>query len=471
MRFDSKSITVRLTLGLGLIALFVFVAAGVLLQRAFARDLAETDRQELRGKLSIVQHFIGEFAPVRDIQGLKHHLDDLRIGHSRLTVRILDFSGSDIYRGTGLPVDEAFDANGFGHAQGANGASFDTVQAVLGTDSPWPGGRVVLGLDSRPRDEMLARHRNSLIGVCVLGIVLAAGLSFIAAWRGLAPVKRLSLQARSITAHSLSVRLVDGQDATELEGLIEAFNAVLDRLETAYRQVEAFSANVAHELRTPLASLVSGSQVMLSGVRTASELKEAIASNLEDLQQMSQLVNDMLFLARADQGDRAQGLERTDLAAEADRTLKYCEPLLEHGGLTATRVGAASIDCNPALLRRALVNLLVNAIRHTYRGQHIEVAIEVLPAGARLSVKNPGLPIPERIKAHMFDRFFRADDARARTGESHGLGLTIVAAIARMHGGSVFAEYGGGANCVGFVIPGVAPGPTAAAPARNNAVA
>lgn len=471
MKFNSRSITVRLTLGLGLIALLVFVAAGVLLQRAFVRDLAEADRQELRGKLGVVQHFIGEFARAGDIQVLNHHLDDLRIGHSRLSIRVLGSDASDVYRGAGLPVDEAFDAGGFGRVQRADGVWFDTVQQVLGSDSPWPGGRVVLGLDSRPRDAMLAGHLNNLIGVCVLGIVLTAGLSFVATWRGLAPVKRLSLQAGKITAHSLSLRLIDGQDATELIGLIEAFNAVLDRLETAYRQVEAFSANVAHELRTPLASLVSGSQVMLSGIRSAGELKEAIASNLEDLQQMSQLVNDMLFLARADQGDRAQGVARTGLAAEADRTLKYCEPLLEQGGLTATRVGEASVDCNPALVQRALVNLLVNAIGHTNRGQRIEVTIEARHADVRLSVKNPGLPIPEHVRARMFDRFFRADDARARAGEVHGLGLTIVAAIARMHGGTVFAEYGGGANCIGFVIPGIAPGPTVAAAARNISIA
>ena len=469
MKLDSRSIAVRLTLGLGLIALIVFVVAGVLLQRTLARDLAEADRQELRGKLGVVQHFFGEFARERDIQVLRHHLDDLGIGHSRLSIRVLASDASDVYRGAGLPVHENFDARGFGDVLRADGTRFETMQLVLGTESPWPGGRVVLGLDTRPRDQLLARHRNALIGVCALGVALTVGLSAMATWRGLAPVKRLSTQAGNITAHSLSIRLIDHHDAAELEGLVVAFNAVLDRLETAYQQSEAFSANVAHELRTPLATLVSGSQVMLSGNRTANELKEAIASNLEELQQMSQLVNDMLFLARADQGNRAQGLERTDLAAEADRTLKYCEPLLEQGGLTATRAGAASIDCNPALVRRALVNLLVNAIRHTNHGQHIEVAIEVRRADVALMVKNPGLPIPERIRARMFDRFFRADDARARAGESHGLGLTIVAAIARMHGGTVFAEYGGGANCVGFVIPGVAPGPPAAAAARNMA--
>ena len=453
MKLNSRSIAVRLTLGLGLIALVVFVAAGGLLQRALVHELAKADREELRGKLVVIQHFIGEFARARDVQVLQHHFDDLRIGHGRLSIRVLAADASDVYRGAGLPVDAAFDARGFGHVLRADGARFDTIQVVLGTDSPWPGGRVVLGLDTRPRDQLLARHRNALIGVCALGVALTVGLSALATWRGLAPVTRLSTQAGSITAHSLSIRLIDHHDAAELEGLVAAFNAVLDRLETAYRQIEAFSADVAHELRTPLATLVSGSQVTLSGTRTASELKEVIASNLEELQQMSQLVNDMLFLARADQGDRARELEPTELAAEADQTLKYCEPLLEEGGLTATLVGAASIACNPALVRRALVNLLVNAIRHTDRGGRIVVAIEVHGANVKLFVENPGPPIPERIKAHMFDRFVRADGARARAGESHGLGLTIVAAIARMHGGTVFADYTSKANRIGLVIP------------------
>ena len=453
MKLNSRSIAVRLTFELGLIALIVFLAAGVLLQRVLTRELAEADRKELRGKVVVVQHLIGEFAQTLDVQLLQHHFEDLRIGHSRLSIRVLAADGSDVYRGAGLPVDEAFDAEGFGQVLRVDGTRFDTMQLALRADSPWPGGRAVLGLDTRPREELLTRHRNALIGVGTVAVVLALGLSALTAWRGLAPAKRLSTLASSITAQSLSIRLTDHQDAAELDGLVAAFNAVLDRLEKAYRQVEAFSANVAHELRTPLATMVSGSQVTLSGNRTAIELREVIASNLEELQQMSQLVSDMLFLARADQGDRARELKPTELAVEADWTLKYCEPLLADGELTAKLVGAASIVCNPGLVRRALVNLLVNAIRHTDRGGHIVVAIEVQRTDVKLSVTNPGPPIPELIKAHMFDRFFRADGARARTGENHGLGLTIVAAIARMHGGTVFAEHTGNANRIGFVIP------------------
>lgn len=447
------SIAVRLTLGLGLISVLMFTAAGLLLQRTLAGQLQQADRQELRGKVGVVRHFIDEFARERDLAALRHHFDDLLIGHKRLSIRVRASDASDVYRGTGLPVDGAADADGFGLAVSADGTPFETLHGRLGTDSPWPGGMIVLGLDMRPRDDLLWRHRNALVGICALGVALTVALSAMATWRGLAPVKRLSQQASRITAHSLDMRLLDHHNATELDGLVEAFNAVLDRLEAAYRQMEAFSANVAHELRTPLATLVTGSQLMLSGPRTASELKEAIGSNLEELQQMSQLVNDMLFLARADQGNRASGLTPVDLAAEADRTLKYCQPLLDDAGLTATRVGAAVLDCNAALMQRALVNLLVNAIRHTDRGQCIVVRIEAQGARVRLSVENPGPPIPDHIRARMFDRFFRGDDARARAGESHGLGLTIVAAIARMHGGTVFADHADNNNRVGLVIP------------------
>jgi two-component system heavy metal sensor histidine kinase CusS len=448
-----RSIAVRLTAGLGVIALVVFAGTGVFLQRTLERSLTAVDRQELLGKLDTIRHFIDESSRTGDLQNLSHHLDDLRIGHRRLSIRVLASDGTDYYRGTGLPVATTIDSSGFGRVLRDDGVPFDTLQAELGSESPWPGGRIVLGLDARPREQLLARHQSTLTIVGALAIVLMVFLGAIAAWRGLAPVSRLSQQAGRITAHSLGARLVDHHDASELVGLVMAFNAVLDRLEAAYHQMESFSANVAHELRTPLATLISSSQLMLSGRRTVEDLEETIGSNLEEIERMSQLVNDMLFLAGADQGERAQELALVDLAAEADRTLNYCEQLLREGGLTGSRIGQAAIECNPALVQRALVNLIANAIRHTESGQRIVVAIESLATGIRLSVENPGPEIPVDVRAHMFDRFFRADGARARATGGHGLGLTIVAAVARMHGGTVFVERTSAANCVGLMIP------------------
>lgn len=453
MRPASKSIAVRLTVGLGLIALVAFGTAGLVLQSALEQALTQVDRLELRGKLGVVQHFIDESARARDPQALGHHLDDLRMGHSRLSIRVLASDGTDGYRGAGLPVATVSDRHGFGRVVREDGVPFDTLQAELGNESPWPGGRIVLGSDTRPRDQLLERHRNTLIVVWALAVLLTVLLSALATWRGLAPVSRLSQQAGSITAHSISTRLVDRHDASELEGLVMAFNAVLDRLEAAYRQMETFSANVAHELRTPLAALVTSSQLMLSRTHTVRDLEETMGSNLEELERMSQLINDMLLLASAEQGERAQGLVQVNLAMEADSVLKYCEALFEEGGLIGARIGEASIECNPALMRRALLNLVLNAIHHTDRGQRIVVAIDSLDTEARISVANPGPEIPDHIKAGMRDPHFRTDGSRTHSGDRHGLGLPIVAAIARMHGGTVFAEYTGSANRIGLAIP------------------
>ena len=458
MTLYPSSISARLTVGLGLIAVMVFSTTGLLLQQSLAKELKNAARDELKGKVGVVRHFIDEYARANDLPALRHHLDDMLIGHKGLSIRIRSSDTIDVYRGAGLPVAAVSDVQGFGLARNKNGTDFETLRAPLGPDSPWPGGAIELGLNTQPREELLRRHRNALVGIGALGLALTVTLGAVATWRGLAPVKRLSRQAGRITAHSRDIRLTDPHDAAELDGLVKSFNAGLDRLDAAYRQMEAFSANVAHELRTPLATLISGSQLMLLEPRSVSELKELVGSNLEELQQMSQLVNDMLFLARADQGDRANGLAITDLAAEADRTLRYCEPLLDDAGLTATRIGSASFRCNTALIQRALVNLIVNAVQHTERGLSIVVRIEREGATVRISVENPAPSIPETTRVRMFDRFFRGDDARSWAGESHGLGLTIVAAVARMHGGTVFTDRAGDHNRVGLAVPGAQPG-------------
>ena len=453
MTLRPGSITARLTLGLGVIALGVFSVSGVLLHRSLASDLAAADLESLHGKTQLVLHFIDEARKSQDAETLKHHLGDLSMGHVGLHIWLQSASGDTVYGGA-LPAPAADPETAqFTRVALGDGARLDALDTRLPDLPPWPRGLVRVGIDTQPRLRLLAIHRNTLLSVCALGIVLTVVLSGLAIGRGLATVKRLSADASEITPEQLDKRLSDTPNDHELEGLVQAFNAVLDRLEAAYAQMEAFNANVAHELRTPLATMINGIQVTLSGRRANEELKEALASTLEDLEQMNALVSDMLFLARADRGHRAQGLESVDLGAEADRTLRYCDALLQEAGVSARRVGAAVVSCNPPLIHRALVNLLLNAIRYTPRGKEVLVEIEPSTACVRIAVFNPGLEIATAVHARMFDRFFRADTTPARAGEGQGLGLSIVAAIARMHGGRVFAEFTGAGNRIGLEIP------------------
>ena len=238
---------------------------------------------------------------------------------------------------------------------------------------------------------------------------------------------------------------------------MRSFNRTLERLQAAYQQMEGFNADVAHELRTPLATLINGAQVMLSSPRNAAELRDALESNLEELEDLKKLVNDMLFLARADRGELAADLAPVSLAAEARRVAEYYEATLDEHGVRLRCEGDATVAANPGLVRRALANLISNAIKATPAGHDIVLRCSASPAGARVEVRNPGPPIPPADLPRIFDRFFRSGQARAPRSEGHGLGLAIVRAIARMHGGDVDAVSDLHGTVVGITLRGPVP--------------
>ena len=446
----------RLIVAVSAIALLVFATAGLLLHHALAREFAQASHEELRGKVEVVRHYIDEARPTNDVEGLRHRLDDLLIGHNEFRVWLQSTDGTIDYGGSRGKLVERLGVSGHVRILDEAGVPMNAIDTTFLDTSPLPPLKLRVAIDNRPREKLLLTYRNVVIVVCLLGIFLTIGLSALATWFDLAPVKRLSVEATKITPTSMSLRLSNDNVDAELQGLVSTFNTVLDRLDGAYRQMESFNADVAHELRTPLATLISGTQLVMSGDVPAAELRETLASNLEDLEQLRDMINDMLFLSRADQGDRAQGLEHADLAAEADRMIEYYEPVLAEAQVNAVREGSGSALCNPALIRRALANLLSNAIKHTNPGQRIVVKLESTRGRVRVSVFNPGVPIAPQVAARMFDRFYRADEARARVGESHGLGLAIVRAIASMHAGSVFVEPQSGGNAVGLELSNIA---------------
>jgi two-component system heavy metal sensor histidine kinase CusS len=271
-------------------------------------------------------------------------------------------------------------------------------------------------------------------------------------------LQRLSAEARALRPKTLSQRLQVERLPVELEGLTVAFNGALGRLEDAYTQLEGFNADVAHELRTPLANLIGGTQVALSRPRSAAEFRETLQSNLEELERLRSIVNDMLFLARADQGEAATGLAAADVAHEVAVTIEFFEPLLDETGATVAIEGElrAQATMNIALFRRALSNLLQNAIEHSGAGGRLVVTITQRAGATWIAVTNPGTPIGDVHLPRLFDRFYRVDSARHDAGElhGHGLGLAIVKAVATMHGGSTLATSGDGVTTIAFSVVG-----------------
>jgi two-component system heavy metal sensor histidine kinase CusS len=271
--------------------------------------------------------------------------------------------------------------------------------------------------------------------------------------RGLLPVRDLVAQTKQLAADTLRRQLDGSGQPEELKPLVEQFNALLQRLSSAYEQLESFNADVAHELCTPLTTLISSTEHSLRKSRSADELRDVLGSNLEDLRRLSGIVHDMLFLSQADRGVQARRELVPSLAILAASVVEYHEAALEDAGLTVEIAGDAAADVDPGLLRRALSNLVGNATRYAARGTVVLLEVVGQPEGrVQLLVANEGQTIPPADLPRLFDRFFRGDSARGDGAAHHGLGLAIVSAIARMHGGRPMAASADGRTVIGLSL-------------------
>lgn len=238
---------------------------------------------------------------------------------------------------------------------------------------------------------------------------------------------------------------------------VDQLNAMLERQRRSYAQMEAFSANVAHELRSPLATLITGTELAMRDRELPPQAVDRLGANLEELRRMDGIVGDMLFLARAYGGQRARRERVDSLAALAREVVEFHDAALEDAGLSCRVEGEAAGDFDAALLKRALSNLIGNATRYATPGSTLRVGIErSRSALVRLSVANQGPVIPADRLPRLFDRFYRAEPTpcRARGADHLGLGLSIVDAIARMHGGAPFARSDAAQTRIGFTLTG-----------------
>ncbi|WP_291011096.1 heavy metal sensor histidine kinase [Hydrogenophaga sp.] len=317
-------------------------------------------------------------------------------------------------------------------------------------------GRLVLDCSQDAK----TRQRLALL----LVVATLAGGIFVAwatFWRvrcSLRPLLDLANQTRGIDVGQAKQRLTLDEPAEELQPLIEQFNSLMERVDRTYAQLEGFNADVAHELRTPLANLIGQTELALSRERSNADLEDTLHSNLEELQRMAGIINDMLFLAQADRGVKARRGEPVSLADLVRQVVEFHEAPMAEAGLSITIEGDRRLPVDEALIKRAVSNLLGNAIRYAEPGSQLCVRIGSEADGsARLWVENVGPSIEPEYLPRLFDRFFRADASRCEVIKPHhGLGLSIVAAIARMHDGFALAESAEGRTRVGFSVLGSA---------------
>jgi len=454
----TRSITTRLVGMFALAALAMFTLVGAALYGVLERELTRHENDDLNTNLQNMRYSIERFGDLEHWARLQVKMDTLSPADGSVRFWVLSDDPRFLY-GKGLDEMERVNQGEAGHGSltlPSTGRTYRTLSMRLAAFADRPAVRLIVGVDTAPFEHTMRAFLVAFSLLALGAVALVMALGWWIARIGLRPLHRLSDQARALRPKTLSQRLRLERLPVELEDLTVAFNGALGRLEDAWQQLEGFNADVAHELRTPLANLIGGTQVALSRPRSAAEFQETLQSNLEELERLRSIVNDMLFLARADQGEAATGLTAVVVAHEVEVTIDFFEPLLEDTGTAVAIEGdlQAQATMNIALFRRALTNLLQNAIEHSAAGARLVVTISHRAGAIWIAVANPGATIAAPHLPRLFDRFYRVDSSRHDTGEihGHGLGLAIVKAVASMHGGTTLATSEDGLTTIAFSI-------------------
>lgn len=284
---------------------------------------------------------------------------------------------------------------------------------------------------------MLALFREQMLLAIIAGILLSAAVSYILLIRGLRPVHAMAEKAAQINPGHLDVRLDPMAAPSELRRLATAFNDMLDRLSEGYQRLSQFSADLAHEIRTPLGVLIGQTQVTLAKPRNVEEYQHVLDSNLEEFERLRRLSENMLFLARAENGRQHVQWHEIDMGRELHKIGDYFEGPAMDRNMAFDVEASGTARADPDLFRRAVSNLVANAIHHGIEGTVVRLTASVETGRAIVIVQNKASQVEGEQLGRLFDRFYRGDASRAAASDSHGLGLAIVETIMRLHQGEV----------------------------------
>jgi len=454
-----KSLTLRLTLLFATVSGAVLLVLGVVVGHLVEQHFVELDKEQLDGKLELVRHALIETDSPADSDKLRQRLDAALIGEHELIVRIQSSDGQLLYGSDGAdllgnhPLGSVTGAPQL--VTGTDGKSLRLLsgQAVFGA-ADGPAAIVEVATSLHHHQTFMTSFQAALWITVGLAAFASGVLGWAAARSGLAPLRRISLDAAKITAERLDRRLPFAAIPVELAEVAQAVNQMLDRLQDSFRRLTEFASDLAHELRTPVSNLLTQTQVILAQPRSDDVYRDVLASNAEEYERLSRTIADMLFLAKADNDLLVPERERVDLRAETESLAEFYGALAEEKAIALKVEGAAHATGDRLMLRRAIGNLLSNACRHTPPGGSVTIELARSKAGmASIIVRNSGATIPPEHLPHLFDRFYRADASRKRDAEGAGLGLAITRSIMHAHGGSASVRSAQGVTVFELQLP------------------
>jgi two-component system heavy metal sensor histidine kinase CusS len=445
------SITRRLTLLFVVASTAVLLALGFVIASSVEKHFEQQDMEVLVGKMELARHTLEQLKSQNDLQRISQLLDNSLVGHHGLEVLVLNPNHEVMFTtsNANFPVAlVAFSATHHPHRPvvwTVGEQTYRGIAAELPSGLPIGNGErsqviVAVAIDIAHHQAFMRSFLQTLWLFVAGAAALTGFLGWAAARRGLAPLRAMREQAQVVTAQQLSHRLPVESAPLELAELAQSLNDMLARLEEAFHRLSDFSSDIAHELRTPVSNLMTQTQVALSRARSADEYHSILESNAEEFEHMGRMISDMLLLAKAGNGLVVPNRETINLAQEVRTLFDYYDAVAEEKGLHLTLEGDGEISADRLMLRRALGNLLSNAVRHSAAHTTIRVNIGASLDAVSISMENSGDTIPQEYLERVFDRFFRVDPSRQRSSEGTGLGLAITKSIVVAHGGTISVD-------------------------------
>ncbi|KTT28858.1 heavy metal sensor histidine kinase [Pseudomonas rhizoryzae] len=460
-----RSLTLRLSLLFVAAVAVVLVVVGLAFDALSRHHFHALDIQLLKEKLAAVNQIASESAA--DPDELRERWHTLLGAHPDLSVLVLAADGTPYFSepaGATLPPLER-ERLGDGTWEWMQGHHrYKAISAPLFLAAGTPPLTLWLRLDVTTHAHFFTVLQRWFWIVLAASTLLSAALGWLVARNGLKPVRTVTQTAASMSAGSLKRQIPLEPVPDELRELIMAFNAMLGRLDDSFARLSNFSADIAHELRTPISNLRTHTEVVLAQPRTPEVYEENLQSNLEELNRLSTLIDRLLLLAKADHGLIALDRQPLELRTVVQKLFDYYELLAEDQGVELHLSGDGRVLGDSVMLQQVVANLLSNALRHTPGGGRIFVTLAERGQQVELVVENPGRSIAPEHLDHLFDRFYRADPTRREGQVNAGLGLAIARSLMESHGGSIHCTSAEGRTRFTLIFPRLTPATIAARP-------
>ncbi|MDF7669958.1 heavy metal sensor histidine kinase [Orbaceae bacterium ESL0721] len=418
-----------------------------LIERSFEEFSIQQNISELNSVIHSIESEITYFYPIDNREEFLQNLLIILARHQRLFVYIIDDTGKVIYRTRGpiLTIAQSqinLDQIMQDHTSTiweTSRSSYRIAASKLVIDDKHQFTTIV-AINRDLQLEFIKRLHDGLRLLIILSCIIALLATLTTIYFTQKPINLLIKKIEKINWKNLNSRISTTSVPPKYASLVKAFNNMLHRMEDTFRRQQNFTADIAHEMRTPITNLTTQTEIALNSARTTNEYREILYSNLEEYSRLSQMITDMLFLAQADNKQLIPNLIMIDLHQFMIDFIDYFEPLSEEKNITIKLLG----DCKPIqgdrnMISRAVSNILSNAIRHTPINGQITIELDQLSANwVKIVIANPGKKIDEFHLDHLFDRFYRVDESRQRNGEGAGIGLAIVKTIIEAHKGLIY---------------------------------